>query len=130
MKKMFFILLLIVFLFPTISTAGNIYRGKLNGVKFYTNKKINNYDKVWKEVKFDNTKKITKAKPVIEEDNSFLYEQKNVNKNIVHYNKYIDKPKYYEKRLDKLVPVYVYPNISTRQAHAKAGHPLFWKEKE
>ena len=39
----------------------------------------------------------------------------------------VDRPRYYARRWYKRYPVYVYPNISTRQAHAKVGHPLYWR---
>ena len=52
MKKLL-VASIMVLLMAIPAAAGEIYRSTIDGVKFYTNKKITNYDKSWPEIKFN-----------------------------------------------------------------------------
>jgi hypothetical protein len=155
MKKLLFAGLLIL-LFPLYASAGTIYRTNVNGVKLYTNKKIDNYDKSWTEIQFNaeehkarlardaklreqmqkedelelqRLKLILEARRVRALEMAAMrpaYQPPNYSCNVTtNYHAY--RPLYYKKRFLRRRPVYTYPNISTRQAHRRAGGPIIWR---
>jgi len=155
MKKLLFASLLIL-LFPFYASAGTIYRATIDGVKFYTNKKINNYDKSWTELQFNAEEhKIRLARDAelrksLDKEREMdlkelqlkiearkaralemaamrpAYQPPNYTCNMTtNYHAY--RPLYYKKRHLRRHPVYIYPNISTRQAHRRVGGPIIWR---
>ena len=153
MKKLLFASLLVL-LFPLYSSAGMIYKTTIDGAKFYTNRKIDNYDKFWPEIEFDAAahkarlardielmKKFDKEREMdlkalelrVKERRTKALEMAAMMNNrppIVYNitsNYHASVPHYYKRHFYHRKPVYVYPNISTRQAHRRAGCPIIWR---
>lgn len=137
-------------------SAGTICKSEINGFKYYTNKPtiIQVCDKSWVEIKFDaeaHAARLARDKKLREEMRKadqleiqrlkLQLEAKKIRalNDLKYYRSYRgannyfgcspfrDRPRYYRTKWLGRSGIYVYPNISSRQRHARAGHPLFWR---
>jgi len=154
MKKLLFASLLVL-LFPLYSSAGMIYKATIDGAKFYTNRKIDNYDKFWPEIEFDaaaHKARLARDAEIMKrfdkeremdlkvlglrakerrtkalEMAAMMNNRPSIVYNNITSNYHASVPHYYKRHFYHRKPVYIYPNISTRQAHRRVGSPIIWR---
>jgi len=129
MKTLMYLIIATMMLPISSSFSGMIYQTEKNGAKFFTNKKIQAYEKAWPEIPFYKTKKPKRAKADKSTIQIFkkVVTKKEFNSDTPVNNNNQSIPLYYKREFLQWKPVYEYPNISTRQKHVSAGRPLFWR---